>query len=313
MQSDTEQTIEKIITDIADSKKRLLSSKLAELSNLSSPELEFFKDTWRAIEPARRRQIVHRLVELAEDNIEFNFDGIFKFCLKDEDANIRSEAIEGLCENEEPSLIKPLIMLLEQDSSAKVKAAAATALGKFALLAEYGTLHLNHALKVEEALLASLNNQDNNVKVRARSLEAISPLSLPQVKTAISEAHESEDSQLRVSAIYAMGRNCDSTWLPVLLDELSAADTEVRYEAAVACGELGEAEAVTHLTELINDPDIDVQIAAIQALGKIGDPKAKNILQDCLKSTRAAISEMARQALDELKANENPLFFSLSS
>jgi HEAT repeat protein len=313
MQPYTGPTIENIITDIADSNKRLLSSKLAELSNLSSPQLELLEETWRVIDPARRRQIVQRLVELAEDNIEFNFDGIFKFCLKDEDASVRSEAIEGLWENEEPSLIQPLIMLLKQDSSAKVKEAAAKALGKFALLAEYGKLRSNHALKVEEALLASLNNLDNNIKVRARSLEAISPLSLPQVKTAILEAHKSEDSQLKVSAIYAMGRNCDPTWLPILLNELSAVDAEARYEAAVACGELGEEEAVTYLIELIDDPDIDVQMAAIQALGKIGGPRAKNILQNCLKSTKTAISEIASQALDELKANKSPLFFSISS
>jgi len=299
--------IEETIVELGNSDKPLLDSKLAELSNLSSEELEFFKRSWAAIEPKRRCQITHRLVELAEDNLELNFDSIFKHCLEDQDAEVRSKAIEGLWENEEASLINPLINLLEQDSLETVQAAAAMALGKFAMLAEHQKLRSYHVFKIQEVLLTVISDKNKSVEVKRRALEAAAPLSLPQVKTAIMEAYQSHDSRLRISSIYAMGKNCDPSWLPVLLKELASADAEVRYEAAGACGELEEEAAVSHLIMLIDDPDADVQMAAIQALGKIGGTKARECLEQCLNNISKAVRQAAKQALNELEAEETPL------
>ncbi len=299
--------IEETIVELGNSDKPLLDSTLIELSNLSSEELEFFQCSWAAIEPKRRCQITHRLVELAEDNLELNFDSIFKHCLEDQDAEVRSKAIEGLWENEEASLINPLINLLEQDSLETVQAAAAMALGKFAMLAEHQKLRSYHVFKIQEVLLTVISDKNKSVEVKRRALEAAAPLSLPQVKTAIMEAYQSHDSRLRISSIYAMGKNCDPSWLPVLLKELASADAEVRYEAAGACGELEEEAAVSHLIMLIDDPDADVQMAAIQALGKIGGTKARECLEQCLNNISKAVRQAAKQALNELEAEETPL------
>ncbi len=299
--------IEETIVELTDSDKPLLSSKLTELSNLSPEELEFFKRSWPAIEPKRRREIMSRLVELAEENFELNFDSIFKYCLKDPDDDVRSKAIEGLWENEEASLINPLINLLEQDSSEKVQAAAATVLGKFAILAEHNKLRPCHVSRMQEALLAVLSDKNKPVEIRRRALEAAAPLSIPQVKAAIMEAYQSHDSRLRISSIYTMGKNCDPCWLPILLKELASAEAEVRYEAAGACGELEEEEAVPYLIKLVNDLDVDVQMSAIQALGKIGGTRAKKCLEQCLRNSSQAIRQAAEQALLELGIKEDPL------
>jgi len=134
-------------------------------------------------------------------------------------------------------------------------------------------------------------------------------LSIPEVTTAIARAHRSYNSKVKASAIYAMGKNCDACWLPMLLEALASADTKIRYEAAGGCGGLEEEEAVPYLIELINDPDIDVQLAAIQALGKIGGTKARECLDQCLSNPSGVISQMAEQVLQELKANEEPFSF----
>lgn len=299
--------IEEIITDIGSCVSPLLDSKLAELSNPDPEELELFKRLWAKIEPERRRQTVHRMVELAENNFELNFDSILKHCLTDEDDEVRSTAIEGLWENEEASLISPLISLLEQDSSEKVQEAAATALGKFAMLAEHKKLRSCHVSSIEESLLAVINDKNKPVGIRCRAMEAVAPLSLPQVKTAITEAYQSHNHRLRVSAIYAMGKNCDPSRLPILLKELGNSDVEMRYEATGACSELEEEEAVPHLIKLFNDIDTDVRIAAIQAAGKIGGTQAKKSLEQCLNHPSEAISQAAKQALLELEAKEDPL------
>jgi len=301
--------IEETIADLGNIDKPLLNSRLAELSNLNAEELALFEQAWAAIEPKRRGQIMYRLVELAENNFELDFDSIFKSRLKDQDAEVRSKAIEGLWESEEASLIDPLIKLLEQDSSEKVQATAATALGKFAMLAELKKLRPDHKSKICQALLTVIDDKSKPIEVKRRALEAAAPLSLPQTEKAIVKAYQSSEPKLRTSALFAMGKSCNHSWLPILLKELASADAEVRYEAAGACGELGEKEAAPYLAELITDPDLDVQLAAIQALGKIGGPEAKNCLEQCLNNPSEVIQQVAGQALYEIEVGEDPLSF----
>jgi len=301
--------IEEIIASLSSPDKPLLNSRLAQLSNLSSEELRLLDQVWETIEPKRRRQIMSRLVELAEDNFELNFDAIFKSRLSDSDAEVRGTAIEGLWESEETSLIDPLINLLEQDSSEKVQAVAATALGKFALLAELKKLRPSHKSRISQALLAIIDDESKPLEVKRRALEAAAPLSLPQMKKAIMEAYHSGEPKLKISAIFAMGRSCSRSWLPILLRELTSTDAEIRYEAAGACGELGEKEAVPYLIELVNDDDVELQLAAIKALGKIGAPEAKGCLEQCLDNPNEIIQQAAGQALYELEAGEEPLSF----
>lgn len=301
--------IEEIIADLINLDKPLLSSSLIDLSNLNSGELRSFEQAWATIELNRRQQIMSRLIDLAENNFELNFDSIFRNCLKDEDPEVRCKAIEGLWENEEPSLINPLINLLSEDSSEKVQAVAAIALGKFAMLGELKKLRSCHVAKISKALITVLNDKSKPTEVRRRVLEAAAPLNQPQVKEAIIEAYQSHNSKLRTSAIYSMGKNCDPFWLPILLKELGNANPETRYEAAGACGELGEEKAVPHLTKLIGDPDIDVQLAAIQALGKIGGTEAKKCLELCLNNPGEVIRQATQEALEQLEAEEDPLSF----
>ena len=305
MSSPTEETI----ADLRDSAKPLRSSRLVELSNLDPEELRLLEQAWTTIEPKRRRQIVYRLVELVEDNVELNFDSIFKNCLKDQDTEVRCKAIEGLWESEETSLINPLINLLENDSSEKVQATAAIGLGKFAMLAEHEKLRSCHKSKICQALFAVIDDKSRPIELRRRALEAVSPLSLPRVNRAIMEAYQSSSPEFKVSAIYAMGKNCDPSWLPILLGELTNTDAEMRYEAVTACGELGEEEATASVSKLVDDPDTDVQLAAIQALGKIGGSEAKSCLGECLNSPSELIRQAVEQALQELEAWEDPLAF----
>lgn len=300
--------VEQTIAKLVDPDEELLDSWLPDLSSLNSAELEKLEQAWPTIEAKRRGQIIYHLVELAEDNFELDFDNIFKGRLKDEDAGVRSKAIEGLWENEEASLIEPLIDLLEKDSSEEVQAAAATALGKFALLAELEKLRPNHKARVSRSLLAVINDQAKPAEVKRRALEAAATLTLPQMKKAIAQAYQSGDNQLKISALFAMGKSCNTSWLPILLKELTSPDAEIRYEAAGACGELGEEEAASFLCDMVNDPDIDIRLAAIQSLGKIGGPEAKGCLEKCLNHSDEAIRGAAEEALSQLEAEEDPLF-----
>jgi len=164
--------VEETVAELANSNKPPLNSRLADLSNLNSAELEAFEQAWVRIKPKRQRQIMSRLIELAEDNVELNFESILKNRLKDRDPEVRSRAIEGLWECEETSLISPLVNLLEQDRSEKVQVAAATGLGKFAMLAEHKKLRSRHVSRVYQALLTTIDDKSKPIEVRRRALEA---------------------------------------------------------------------------------------------------------------------------------------------
>jgi HEAT repeat protein len=303
--------IDEIISELQNIDKPLSNTKLTELSSINSEELKLFKEVWPTIERKRRQQAVSRLMELADENFELDFDNVFKNCLDDPDAEVRSRAIEGLWENEEPSFINTLLNLLEHDRSERVQAAAAAALGRFVMLAEHQKLHSSYSSKIYQALLTTIGDSSQALEVRRRALEAIAPMDSPEVEKVISEAYHNGHPKLRVSSIYAMGKNCNPAWLPILLKELANADAEIRYEAVGACGEIGEEEAVPYLTNLVEDPDLEVQLATIQALAKIGGTEAKNCLEQCLDDDSEVIQQAAEQALRELDEGEEPLSFSL--
>ncbi len=289
---------------MADSQKRLSHVKLADLTNLRADELERFKCLWSKIAAGRRTEVVRRLMELAEENFELNFDSIFKLSLGDEDETVRSTAIEGLWENEEPSCINPLIALMERDSSENVQTTAAIALGKYVMLAECGKLRPQYGARLQESLLAVAKDRSRPVEVSRRALEAVAPFSVPEVKDAIMAAYRNADSRFKASSLYAMGINCDPSWLRILLQELESPDAELRYEAVGACGELESEEAVPDLERLVSDDDTSVQVAAVRALGKIGGKRARRFLESCLESSSELIVQEVEQALREAEDKE---------
>lgn len=300
--------IKQIISDLANNDKPPAYASLADLSNLNTGDLEYLTQVWPGIDVEKRQKIINRFVELAEDSFELNFDSVFKIGLRDSDAEVRAKSIEGLWENEETVLITPFIRMLNEDNSEVVQAAAAKALSKYAMLAELKKLGPSSSSRVSEALLAILADKNKPREVRRRALEAAAPLSLPEVKEAISEAYKSGDPKLKNSAIYAMGKSCDSVWMPVLVREMASPDPDTRFEAAGACGDICDSEAVPHLIRLTQDQDIEVQQAAILSLGKIGGSKAKQHLLKCRNNPDEAISEAVEQALRQLEAEEDTLF-----
>jgi len=299
----------KNLAELSDESKPLVSSKLANLSATSQEELVLFLEAWAEMGFERRRQIESQLVELAEEDPKLNFDDIFHACLRDPDEIVRVRAIEGLWEYENHSLIDTFINMLREDRQESVRAAAALALGRFALLAALGKLRPDDGAKVEKALAAVIDDQEEQLGVRRRAVEAIATFSLPEVTEIIQEAYQSDDDEMRVSAIYAMGRNSDPAWLPTLVKELSNPDTEMRFEAAGAYGELGGEEAVPHLVRLIHDLDAQVQLSAIAALGKIGGNEAGAALRECLNHTEEHIRGAAEDALEELGFSKDPFSF----
>jgi HEAT repeat protein len=286
-------------------------SSLTELSGLNTEQVSQFEQTWVEIETEQRRRIIGRLVKLADENIELNFNAIFKHGLTDPDAEVRRQAIEGLWECEETALVPLLIDLLENDSSEMVQTEAVAALGRFAMLAEYGKMHEDTTNSLCQTLLSTIDNENKTVDIRCCALEAAAPLDTPEVSRAISEYYQDNDDRLCLSSICAMGISCNPSWMPTLIEELTNFDAERRRVAAAALGELEEEDAVPQLAELVYDDDVDVQIAAIQALGKIGGAEARECLELCMDDEEEAVRLAAEEALDKVNGKENLQSFSI--
>lgn len=304
-------TFKSYLEELSDPERPLVSSKLISLSNMDQDEQAAFRNAWLLMSTDRRLAIASTLVLLAEDNVELNFDHVFRIGLEDEAPLVKVKSIEGLFEYENRDLIAPLVRLLRQDVEETVRSAAATALGRFAVLAELQKLRPEDAKRVEEALLSVIDDEDETLEVKRHSVEAVAPICAPRVNQVILEAYRSHDLPMKVSAVFAMGRNCQPRWLPTLLKELESSEPVLRYEAVVASGEMATeaAAAVPRLIALAHDQDTEVQMAALKALGQIGGKEAKQALRSFLKDKDERVQVLATQALEELMVEEAPLNF----
>jgi len=303
--------IKDLMKEIADADKPLVNSHLAELSRITGTDMPLLRATWRGIDVKRRRQVITRLVDLARDSVELIFDPLYKFALSDADAEVRTSAIDGLWENEDPTLIKTFTDLMQKDASYDVQAAAASALGRFAVLAECEEIRGEYRTTLGRVLLATIDDTVKPVEVRRRALESVAPLSLPAVREAIKKAYDSRDERLVTSAIYAMGKTCDEAWLPIVYKELGNPNAEIRYEAAGACGEIGDEASASRLLEHIHDSDTEVRLALVQALGKVGGNEAKKGLQKIARDPNDAVRQAVEQSLAEIETMENMTLFEL--
>jgi len=289
------------------SESRLATSALNALSGANKQDLAAFAQTWVALPVERRRQVAQLLVDLAEKNVELDFNILYRYLLNDDDAQVRASAIEGLWEDEDPALVKPFVGFLRSDPDAHVRAAAADSLGRFMLLAEYGRLPQSpYGDLIYEALLATIHGAAEDLAVRCRAVEALAYSSRDAVRDVIAVAYAADDAQMRASAVAAMGHSVDKYWGKTATRELDSPDPRMRFEAARAIGELEYRAAVPRLVDLLDDPDREVQMATITALGQIGDKAARQALTRVAASDDEVLRELADEALQELQFAGDP-------
>ena len=302
-------TLETYISELSDESNPVKRSGLLQLSSLTREDAREFRTRWRSVGMERKREVLAALVELSEDNLELDFGAIFRACLSDNCELVREQATRGLLETDDRAVIRPLIGLLKDDPSARVREAAAITLANFTDLAQQGKLMSRDESRIREALLSVIARIEEARDVRRRAIEAAGSFDSPEIAEIVQGAYESGDSVMKQSAIYAMGRSSNSGWLPTVTRELDSADPAVRYEAANACGLLGEESTIPRLAALITDEDIEVQCDAAIALGNIGGPMAKGALRRALEVGEDALTEAVTEALENLEFDEDPLGF----
>lgn len=305
--------LQEFLTDLTDEKQPVKYSGLLQLSDLPVEGIVEFRMGWPDLSIDRRHDVAQKLVELSEDNLELDFSSVFKACLQDDDDMVREMATRGLWETEDRALIRPLLKLLQNDPSAKVRASAGITLRNFVGLAKDGKLLSRDGDRVRDALLNVVNRPNEDTEVRRRAIEAVASFDTPDTNAIIRRAYQSDEPSLVQSAIYAMGQSSNPQWLPTVVDEMAHPEAAIRYEAATAGGLLGEESIVPHLIRLLRDDDLEVSLASIKSLGQIGGSLAKMALQQCLADGDESIEEAAQHAMSNIEFDDDPLGFRFES
>ena len=287
------------LQQLADEGKPLKPSVLYALSDLPRQHLPDLQEVWDVLSSERKQDVVRTMVELSESMIDVDFSLLHRSWLQDEDADVRRLAVEGLWETEDLWLVGSLMRLVGTDPAPAVRAAAATSLGRFVLRGEIGLLDAAVAGRVEQALLAAYFAPEEPLGVRRRALEALAYSGEAGIGDLIETAYYEGEEDLRLSALFAMGRSADRRWRSIVIDELDSVSPAMRYEAAVACGELELRDAVMPLARLVEDTDREVCTVAIEALGKIGGAEALEVLEACSLIEDEALLVAAKEALEQ--------------
>lgn len=295
--------IAKTIRELGDTRHPLVWARLKELSNLGSEQRNDLRAAWAQVETTRRQEICNALVELAEDDVEFDFREVFLIALHDDDEQVRVKAIEGLWEDLSTSLLSDMLKMVRFDPSGQVRASAAVGIARFVYLCVLEELPSDYSQQIFEVLYATATDSEQPFEVRRRAIEALGYYgSEPKVKALIEAAYADPEILMKESALAAMGRSVDAVWLPTIEHELQSHSPALRYEAVRAMGEMAELaqDHLSRLLPLVDDEDTEVGLAAIWALGQIGGPHARRVLDRLARSKNEARSQAAQDALDEL-------------
>lgn len=301
---------EECLAALTDGNSPIAETDLMSLSGIDSSELQSFKEIWANIDNKRRASILDKLIALSEARMEAEFNNIFKFCLVDEEPFIRCKAIEGLWECDDRTLVGSLITIMELDESEDVRISAASAIGKFAVLSQTGKMLQKDGERIQHFLIKTISNNTESERVIRRAIEAVAPFNTSEIQGIIQSAYQSDQTGMKCSSLFAMGKSCDSRWLPLIVRELKSTQASMRYEACNACAELGEESTLPHLIPLFTDEDHETQMAAIYAVGAIGGDLAKKALLHCLKSSDDLAIEAAEEALQHLASVDEAIGFS---
>lgn len=253
-------------------------------SDITDADLKEVKKIWPQITPKRKINLLQDLEHMMEADTLLSCDDVARFALADEDANVRTHAISLLWECEDPKLAERFAEMLSTDTSDIVRAAAASALGKFVLMGELEEISRKVFTDTIDLLL-KVYNSELSERVRQEILRSLSYSGQRDIAIMIQEAFLSDRKDWKLAALESMGRSADTRWKNHVLSMLDDPDEDYQYEAIRAAGELELKPARLPLLEMLMEDEIedsDLRFQVIWALSKIGGESVYETLQELL-------------------------------
>ncbi|MBC8160276.1 MAG: HEAT repeat domain-containing protein [Roseiflexaceae bacterium] len=299
----------RILETIGGLSRPLTERDLRGLSGLRQIDRRDFLELWTTLTPERRTSLAREMVELSEESVELDLSELWTWLLDDTDATVRASAVEGLWENTAPRTMRRMLVMMRNDTSEEVRAAAAVGLSRFGYMASLGELDDGAELLERDLALIELDERQPQ-EVRRRALESAGYFAENEaVQHQIERDFASDEQLLQESALVAMGRAMLPRWLPQIGEALRSESPALRYEAARAAGELadGARGLLPRLARLMTSRDTEIALAAIWSMGQIGGDVAEDALQQVKRSEDEARSQAATEALEELKMGKSLL------
>jgi HEAT repeat protein len=305
-----ETPFEQVIAELVDESQPFSPKRLRAFSDLDNTSLEKLKQSWSAISINRKITLLEDLEDLTEADTLVCCDAVAKFAMQDDEPRVRCQAIHLLWDCEDTSLIPAFMELLENDPAESVRAAAASALGKFILLGELEEIPKEKSAPVVAKLLEIVQRKPEG-EIQRKALESLGYSCEDIVPQLITQAMQRDDAEWTASALFAMGRTLDNRWDKTVLEHMNHPDQSIQIEAIRAAGELELSAANELLFDMLDDEDVDSELLyhIYWALSKIGGKGVRERLEQELEETvdedLMDVLDMALENLDFTEDSED--------
>ncbi len=147
------------------------------------------------------------------------------------------------------------------------------------------TKHLRQESLVTEITHILQDSSHYDSKTRGYMAIALSHFDTPQAIDSLKKALKSNDAEVQLYALWALGMLRAKSATPNCLVFLTSDDADLRKTSAYVLGALGESGAVEPMKRLLNDPVAEVRWNTALALARLGDGSGYDILIKMLDRT----------------------------
>jgi len=248
------------------------------------------------------------------DDWQSSFEALYLKLVDDESPKVRAAALVALWDIASPDHIDLLISKAESDPDTTVRGKAASVMGIYIYEGEIEELDEAHFLRVRRFLLDLARDPDEELLVRRMAIEALSFNAAEDVFDLIVWAYEHPNIEVKLSAIFAMGRSGGPRWGERIVQELHSGNRQIKLEAIHAANESGMEAATPVLRNLAGSEDKDVAIGALYALSQTRGPGAFETLEMYTFAEDEEVRRAAEEAMEEfLSTPEAPDFDDLDN
>ncbi len=233
------------------------------------------------------------------------FEPVLEKLIADESPRVRQAAIVVLWDLADPRFIEPLMDIAQSDKDDEVRGKAASVLGIYVYEAvTTGMLDEVQCIGLRRFLLDLAANTREPLIVRRMAIEALSFDSDDTVHDLIAWAYDQPSEEMRMTALFAMGRSGSPRWYDQIIEGLDSTEKRIKLEAINATAEAPVAAATPTLRNMARLPDRDVRAAALWALAHTRGPGALETIEMCALSDDPDLCRAAEDALEEYHASE---------
>lgn len=140
MKTPDEISMGQVINALLDENTPLNPRYLYRFSDMTAEDMAQLNKSWLKISPWRRQALMEDIEELGESDYLLSFEALARFALLDKDPKVRLLAVHTLWEYEERDLASIFLRTLKTEPDSEVRAALASALGRFVYLGDIDEL-----------------------------------------------------------------------------------------------------------------------------------------------------------------------------